>query len=181
MEWVTAKSDVEDALKELEEGGDRAAAIVAAALVEEHLTDALKAYLHRHPKITAELFGRSGALGSFGPKIDLAFLVGMFGASSHKELDTIRKVRDLFAHNPRLKGFGTQRVKDLINNLTKHEGRFEVKIARGQSEPYWLVYLPLETPLKTSRERYLQSCRYYTAILTTELQKRNPSLPQPFF
>jgi hypothetical protein len=98
MEWITVSKDVEDALKELDDGGDRAAAIVAATLVEEHLTVALECYLHRHPKVTKELFKISGPLGSFGAKIDLALLVGMFGHASYKELNTIKDLRNQFAH-----------------------------------------------------------------------------------
>jgi hypothetical protein len=183
MEWVTVSKDVGDALKELDEGGDRAAAIVAAALVEEHLTTALESYLHQHPKVTKGLFRISGPLGSFGAKIDLALLVGMFGPASHKELDTIKDIRNLFAHNLRLKGFATQRIKDLVSNLNRYESRFEVKIARAEGEPYWLLYVPPEPsiPPPSTRERYIHACRYYTAILTTQISRDRPSVPRAFF
>src|SRR5271170_3163158 len=105
MEWVTVSSDVAGALEELKTSGDRAAAIVAATLVEEHLIGAPKACLHRNQKVTNDFFRISGPVGTFVARIDLAFLVGVFGAAAHRELLIIKEVRNLFAHDLRLKGF----------------------------------------------------------------------------
>jgi hypothetical protein len=181
MEWVHVSKDVEAALEEIREGGDRAAAIVAATLVEEHLAAAITASLHQNTKITNQMFRSSGALGAFGSKIDLAFLIGMFTAAVHKELDTIKEIRNRFAHRMRLNSFNNQSVTDLVNNLIMHEGGFTTtNLDRDGVTPRTLVYTPDPNPPVNAREKYIRSCKYYTAILSMKIPNR-VTMPRPFF
>jgi len=180
--WIIhATKNVEDALEEIKHGGDRAAAIVAASLVEAHLTTAMKATLHRNEKIVNELFRNSGPLGNFSTKIDLAFLIGMFSAECHKELNIIRTVRNLFAHDLRIKGFASQRMTDLVSNLVKHEFGFSItNLDRDKADKHYLVYCPDADPPTNARERYIRACKYYTAIMSMQIPGRT-TMPRPFF
>jgi hypothetical protein len=85
MERVHVSEDVEAALKEIENEGDRAAAIVAATFVDEHLRLVIRHSLHQNKNIADAMFGNTGPLGTFSSKINLAFLIGLFSAKSHKD------------------------------------------------------------------------------------------------
>ena len=66
-----------DVYSEIESGSDRAAAIIAAAFVEDHLASAIKARFHPDEKLLNETFRSTGPLGSFSAKISFAFLIGL--------------------------------------------------------------------------------------------------------
>jgi DNA-binding MltR family transcriptional regulator len=106
------------AFEDIENSSDRAAAIVAAAFLEDHLAIALKRHFHQDEKILNETFRSSGPLGSFSAKINMAFLVGLCSKEACKELHTIKDIRNEFAHKGLTRDFNSQRVRDLANNLT---------------------------------------------------------------
>ena len=180
MEWVHLSKDAEAALEEVRTGGDRAAAIVAAALVDEHLGRVIIASLRQNKRIAQKMFTGSGPLATFSSKIDLAFLIGMFSEECCKELHTIRDIRNTFAHDLNT-GFDNQRVKDLANNLIRHESGASFTLTNvGRKVNRSLVYVPEPTKAINARDRYIRSCQYYTAILSMHLPGR-VTMPAPFF
>ena len=102
---------------ELQGASDRAAAIVGASLVDESLTDALRTMLHQHSKTLARLFDQPGPIGTFSAKIDLGLAIGAYGERLHSDLDTIRRIRNRFAHNLSVGSFADQTCRDLAMNL----------------------------------------------------------------
>jgi hypothetical protein len=75
--WSGTKSLA--ALSELENGSDRTIGIVAGAIVDFYLTEALKKELKAEDtkeskEIQAFVFQPDGPLGNFGPKISVAYL-----------------------------------------------------------------------------------------------------------
>jgi hypothetical protein len=104
--------------EQIEFDSDRAAGIVAAALVERRLEEALQKRTMRVEKaIIQKLFLPSGALGSFSVKIDLAFLLNLVTDKAHRDLITINKIRNDFAHKLDLDDFDIQSVKYRCLNL----------------------------------------------------------------
>ena len=83
---------------ELDSQSDRSAAIVAGAILDHMLMEALKVYLQPKEKITKDFFVISGPLGDLGPKIDLAFLVGLVNEDTRRDLVTVKDIRNKFAH-----------------------------------------------------------------------------------
>jgi hypothetical protein len=77
---------------------DRAAAIVIAALIELRLSLAIKSRLQQDQAIIDRTFRVSGSLGSFAPKIDLAFLMEVITKEAHTDLVTFKNIRNDFAH-----------------------------------------------------------------------------------
>jgi DNA-binding MltR family transcriptional regulator len=181
MEWVHVSKDVESALREIETDSDRAAAIVAATLVDEHLTLALRHSLHQNKSIANEMFSNSGPLGSFASKINLAFLIGIFSIKCHKELNTIKRIRNLFAHNLTISGCESEQVNDLVKNLVLHQSKFTItNLDRPTVTTRSLVYTPEPTAPLNNRDRYIRACKYYTEILSMQIPGR-VTMPQPFF
>src|SRR5262245_14762304 len=84
-----------EAIKEIDKTkSDRAAAIVAATFVEDHLTRLLRRNLEQDDKLLDQLIRPGGPLGDFGVKIDLGHLMGLYSKPAWKELDTIKRVRN---------------------------------------------------------------------------------------
>jgi predicted metallopeptidase len=179
MEWVHISKDIGDAIDEIETSSDRAAAIVAAALLEDHLTTSIRHYLHRDNAICNSVFKHDGPLGTFSNKIDMSFLIGIFSKRCHKELDTIREIRNKFAHIMKINSFDYRQIKDLTNNLVRHE-QTKIIITDIHHDPKTFAYSPeAEGPL-TSRQRYMRSCKLYIGILTMNRPPR-PKMQEPFF
>jgi DNA-binding MltR family transcriptional regulator len=98
--WIHQSSPgtISAAFKEMQGNSDRAAGIVASAIVEDHLTTALKSRFHYDEPMIRELFKGIGPLAPFSTKIKLAFLIGLLSARACKDLQTVRRIRNDFAH-----------------------------------------------------------------------------------
>lgn len=121
LDWEALNAEIETA-------SDRAAAIVAAACVEESLESVLTVHFERNETLLREIFRSTGPLGSFSAKISMGYLMRIYPKIVLKELDTIKEIRNAFAHRVPTQTFSTQRVRDLANNLSLFE-RFEVYFA----------------------------------------------------
>lgn len=85
--------------KELENQSYRGAALIAAAVLDEILEMLLSRRLidvgsDRHDA----LFGRGKPLDAFSAKIELGYALGRYGNKARIQLETIRDVRNRFAH-----------------------------------------------------------------------------------
>jgi hypothetical protein len=82
------------------------------------------------------MFGPGAALGDFGLKINLGYLCGFYSATGWKELDTIRRIRNEFAHNLEIDRFDIPMVKDRCNNLRQWESiKITVRYASEEAGP----------------------------------------------
>ncbi len=85
----------------LAEESDRAAAILAAAYFEDRLRDAIMTRfvaLNRRDEID-EIFKTYGPLSTFKAKVDIAFALGLYDRKIRKDLHTVRRIRNKFAHS----------------------------------------------------------------------------------
>ena len=114
-------TDFRSLMTELENGSDRSAVISAAACVEDQLTEVFKALLKRDDAVFQQLFRVGGPLGNFSTKIALGYLLGLYDLRKKKELETIKTIRNIFAHEQRAQDFGFDRCRDLANNLCESE------------------------------------------------------------
>ena len=100
MTWITTSVPQElfRQVKEEMEGSHRATTVVGSVFVEEHLTLLLKSRMVKDEKVTKERFAPGRAFGDFGAKVGLGYLIGLYTKGAHKELTTIRRIRNDFAH-----------------------------------------------------------------------------------
>jgi hypothetical protein len=77
---------------------DRSLAIVLGSVVEAQLGDLIVNRLVDNKKIADKLFTGLGPLNNFAGKIDLGFLLGLYGKETASMLHAIRGIRNLFAH-----------------------------------------------------------------------------------
>src|SRR5690242_5975853 len=95
------------------EGDDRSAAIVWAAMVD----DALKAAIKRKMRPLSstdedKLFDGQGALSTFSSKIIVAYALCAIGQEQRNGLERIRDIRNAFAHHPYI-SFKTKQIFDV--------------------------------------------------------------------
>jgi hypothetical protein len=177
---------------------DRAAAIVGAVLVEESLTNLLRSRLGRDQNLLDQLFRSSGPLGAFSVKINLGFLMGFYTGDARKELETIKNIRNEFAHRI-ARSFDFDRIKGLANNLTMSEKiEFHYSIPEGNQEGNQMVlYIgtnskPKDRPSEpvlppiipdqlTPRERYIRACHFFSNALSFAMHSIPISNPAVYF
>lgn len=180
MPWIslntTDAETIGKTLKELEHDFDRAAGIVGAVLVDEALTTLLKSQLCRDQDLIEELFRASGPLGAFSVKINLGFLMGLYSPVARKELETIKNIRNEFAHYV-ARSFEFDRIKSLAANLALAEKtefylvneNTNVVLYIGTKPPPDKSSIPVLPPIDpnklTPRERYLRSCQFFSGAL----------------
>lgn len=173
MHWVIRDEDKPSesilALEALEKDSDRGAAIVAASYVEELLENKIKLLLRSDGDARNELteiFRSSGALGSFSAKIKMGFLLRLYEKICSKELDTIKNIRNEFAHSVNHLNFETDRIFDKIKNLRLIEGYIRKKSDPRPSATF--VYFPPNydiemAKLNNPRFRFMETCGLFIA------------------
>jgi hypothetical protein len=173
--------DYRDAIEQLHDDSDRAAAVVAGAVVEIALTNAIQRRLHDHPVALRPLFTPSGPLGPFKNKIDLGFLMGIYPRNVYDELITIKDLRNAFAHRVAIKSFAIAEIRAECANLKiveKHTEEMRPRKGLQASLPIFLKNK--EDKLKEPRMRYVLSAEVLAALLWANSSIIScPSPPDP--
>ena len=183
MVWIAITEDERKAIEDIEAtGSDRATVIVAAAIVEERLATAIKSKLHSDKEIVSHIFRVSGPLGSFSAKIDLGFLMGLYGKEAHSDLDTIKEIRNEFAHRLRSTNFNSQRVHDLCKNIKAADSNFEIAPVRNAKKSGRFkkqkMFEALDDRSPTyMRERYVRASQVFVVRLSLFTRTRRPKAP----
>jgi DNA-binding MltR family transcriptional regulator len=105
-------------LAEVHSESDRAAAILAAAAIDQRLNRLLSKVFGPKASQSTSLFRPDDPLGSLAAKIEVAFRTGIIGTDLHRELHLIRKLRNKFAHSEELLSFDKSPIKDLATELS---------------------------------------------------------------
>jgi hypothetical protein len=135
--------EIADAMAELHGQTDRGAAIIAVAILEEHLKQAILNRLMTIPtKISDNLFGVRGHISGFQAKIDIGFCLGLFGKPGHHDLDIMRQIRNKFAHQAVPRSFHGEDIKPLCARLLlgyEHALTEKQKLPRNRFEIAFLT------------------------------------------
>lgn len=97
---------------------NRAVAVVWPAIVENRLTDALRAYTRPDESVSKELFRPEGALGTFGQKVKLGYRLGLYEKDLKDDLVLLTKIRNAFAHRVDITDFETSPIRDFMDQMT---------------------------------------------------------------
>jgi DNA-binding MltR family transcriptional regulator len=90
---------------------------MAAAFIEDKITQLLETYMVQNKTIQKKIFGGNGALATFSSKIDISFLLGLIPKNIYEDLGILRKLRNDFAHNAKSITFQTDYIKDRCTKL----------------------------------------------------------------
>lgn len=164
---------------------DRAAAIVAASLLEQRIDAALRAMFldAQRPRskgetVVSQAFRTSGPFGPFSTKIDMLLMLGMVSEQAHRDLFYIKEIRNSFAHKISSLSFEKAPIRDLTMELKLFEDHVgeAVKTEPGAYIPTKpMMYIKSRDEyLKKPRERYLICIALYSTILVTSPLKKQP-------
>jgi DNA-binding MltR family transcriptional regulator len=127
--FATARKDFATFRMALSHESDRGCALFAAAYLDKALHGLLKSCLVEHKKLDEEMFEGQSPLSSFSSRIKLAYYLGKIAKSERRDLDTIRSIRNEFAHHAELLSFEDQSIRDRCSNLA-HNWREAEALAR---------------------------------------------------
>jgi DNA-binding MltR family transcriptional regulator len=105
-------------LAEVHGESDRAAAILAAAAIDQRLTRLLYKLFGPETSQSTSLFRPDDPLGNLSAKIEVAFRTGIIGTDLHRELHLLRKIRNKFAHSEEILAFAKSPIRDLAGELS---------------------------------------------------------------
>jgi len=144
--------------RDLAEESDRAAVLIAGALLENALTALLQSALVPNPSALDTLFdGAVAPLGSFSAKIDLAFRIGAISPQLSRDLHLIRRIRNEFAHRPAACQFEDQDIRSRILELSKSHGIF-------QRSPKWIA----ENGAPSLRAQFIEAVSWMSFYLNAQ-------------
>lgn len=83
--------------EQLEQESDRGAGLVGLAFLDELLKRLFEAKM-RAGRTTKKLLEYPGALATASARSDVAYSLGWVGAKTHRDLGTLRRIRNEFAH-----------------------------------------------------------------------------------
>ncbi|WP_079221100.1 MULTISPECIES: hypothetical protein [Stenotrophomonas] len=115
MNRVDGPYDVLD--REFAGASDRAAAVVAAAFLDEFLNTLLQAVMVEDSSERSDLFKPAQPLGSFMAKVRLSLALGLIDESEKRRLALVAKIRNDFAHVTSDLSFTTPAIADRCRQL----------------------------------------------------------------
>ena len=137
---------------------DRGTALIAAAWVDDALSECLRASFRQEKETADKLLEPDRPLGTFSSRIKLAYLLGIIISSLRSDLDLIKSIRNDFAHLRQSMRFSVQSITDRCNALL---GAKAFQAGTGET-------------IRSSREKYLISVFFATECLMAYAEKAKP-------
>ena len=165
--------DVRDIIAEMDNDGPRGAAVLGGVLVEETLRLLLLSQMVKLSRNEADsLFSPMGPLSSFSAKIAVGYAFRCYGPLTRDDLNTVRDVRNAFAHARRLINFDTKEVTQHCARLhcassvapatTRETFTMGVKLCPESAMADGLLHdLPRDLPTFLERFGTDEQCRAY--------------------
>lgn len=162
MTWTLSNKDQYEIIAEIDAQTDRGAAVIAVAYLENRLTALIQSRLHDISKVSDRIFKGYGPLGEMRSKIDMGYVMGFYGPRTYKDLTTLRRIRNDFAHDERPLDFQSQSIKARCDNLY-----LPTKILRmGETAP------PTEP-----RDKFMCAVQLLLAFLLSETSANQEPIP----
>jgi DNA-binding MltR family transcriptional regulator len=107
-------NEVKQLIDEMFKQSHRAAAVVAAAVLDQLLKRCLQAFLREDAK---GLFGAYKPLSSLKAKSDVAYALGILSEDEFVDIDIIRDIRNTFAHDFAIGTFSSEQIVQRCKKL----------------------------------------------------------------
>jgi mannitol operon repressor len=114
---LSTAEDLARFVDELKRETDRGLPLVAAALIDDRLTETLRAFFCEVPSAAKLLDDGSAPLSSFSSRVEVCYALGLIDEFEYKEIGLIRKVRNEFAHQKHGMSFSSPRIQGLCSTL----------------------------------------------------------------
>lgn len=122
--------------EQLEQESDRGAALVGLAFLDELLKRLFEAKM-LDGTIAKKLLNYPGALSTAAARTDVAYALGWIGAKTHRDLVTLRRIRNGFAHAHGPVKFGDAAVESLCVRLELGKPANTGSIATPRQQFMW--------------------------------------------
>lgn len=174
--WLFADDDQRSVAEDIENDSDRAAAIIAASILESRIEKAILCRCRNVQDIEKKL-SVSGAFGDLDIKIDISAILGLFTKIAYHDLRMIRKIRNDFAHVLSIKDFNSERIKNITRELklieeyvgegeyTKKIGSNVISLATEARPKIWVTRF--KERKSDPRQRYLVTVQLFLACLAS--------------
>lgn len=103
-------------LDQLNKESPRGSVLIASSFIEEQLRRVILAFLIESSEANKLLEGYYAPLGSFSARASAAFCLGLISSAEYEDCDTIRRIRNEFAHIVSA-SFDDQRIEALCRKL----------------------------------------------------------------
>lgn len=107
-----------------EEDQERGSALAAVAKLDTILQDALRSVMIDDKETVNQVFSENGPLFQFGPKIRMAYVLGIYDRLIYDDLLKASKIRNDFAHKVEARNFKWDRIRSAVLGMRVFE-RFE--------------------------------------------------------
>jgi DNA-binding MltR family transcriptional regulator len=155
--WMIEDNETVDILTQISTQPARAGVIVIGAILDDRLQSILESRFVKDDGITAPLFKGYGPLSSFSARIELCYLMNVYSKEVRDNLNTIRKIRNVCAHEKNILNYDERPIVDHCRNFTlpekyeNHEGHF--------------LDLFKEIDLNNPKHRFLRTCQIFNNLL----------------
>jgi DNA-binding MltR family transcriptional regulator len=110
-------ADSQRFIEDLQNESDRGCALIGASFLDKILESILRTYFVQNKKIVNYLMKNDGPIGSFSSKIKLAYSLGLLGIKQYRDLEKIREIRNIVAHQDCPVTFNMIDVKNRCQSL----------------------------------------------------------------
>jgi DNA-binding MltR family transcriptional regulator len=116
--FVVSPEDWSTWSQQLQSETERGLATTAAAILDHLLARLIEGFLINDPLATKKLLrGPFSPLGSFAARTAAAYSLGLISEEERDDLDTIRDIRNEFAHKPTSPSFSDKTIARKVKNL----------------------------------------------------------------
>jgi hypothetical protein len=160
------------AFREIEKQTHRGVALIATAILQDHLDLAIRTKLVDDKQVQNKLFSIGGRLNDFGTQIDLGYLLGLYPKSVHQRLLIVRDIRNDFAHkmDPMSFSFHKDRCRRLKTTRRFHRdwnaGLNRVLKTLGASEEFEMT---MSKPSTNPKRQFVRFIQIATWLLTLQI------------
>ena len=103
--------------KEMLKESDRGLALYATAHIDNELETILRDKLVGNANHLNDVFSFNGPLGIFSSKIKLSYSLGLISKITMNDINTLRKIRNEFAHSNQSLSFESEKIRNLCDGL----------------------------------------------------------------
>jgi DNA-binding MltR family transcriptional regulator len=150
---------------EISNQSDRATALVCCSMLDSQLQILLKNFLVDDDKVNEDLFNNNMPLSTFSSKINFAYYLGLISSDERNNLNTLRKIRNVFAHQLEVFSFdNSQSVIDQAKNLFIPPKMFVPELLILQGDEALIDQAPFKND-NTPKNRFIQTFKYLSTYL----------------
>lgn len=139
-------------LDQLNKESPRGAVLIASSFIEEQLRRVILAFLIETSEADKLLEGYNAPLGTFSARATTAFCLGLVSEEEYQDCDTLRRIRNEFAHNFPT-SFEDQKIIDLCKRF-HHSAKDYADVVVGPFGQFSTAAVALIMNL-TNRGRYV--------------------------